>query len=84
MLVIFRLAYLLMDRAATATQQQALELFGELGDRYGQAHVLNGPGVVQRLTGGYAAAASQPPAGTRAVPRIRRTARPGRNTEQPR
>jgi tetratricopeptide (TPR) repeat protein len=57
-LVIFRLVYLLMDRAATATQQQALELFGDLGDRYGQAHVLNELGAVQRLTGDYAAAAA--------------------------
>ena len=46
--------------AAAASQQQALALFRDLGNLYGQAYALNCLGVVQQETGDYpAAAASQ-------------------------
>ena len=44
--------------AAAASQQQALELFRDLGDRLGQASALNELGIVQQLTGDYPAAAA--------------------------
>jgi tetratricopeptide (TPR) repeat protein len=44
--------------AGTATAEQALALFRDLGDRAGQGDTLNSLGLVQQLTGQYAAAAA--------------------------
>jgi tetratricopeptide (TPR) repeat protein len=44
--------------AATATAEQALELFRDLGDRAGQGDTLNSLGLVQQVTGHYQAAAA--------------------------
>ena len=44
--------------AAAASQQQALALFRDLGDRPGQAYALNDLGLVQQQTGDYPAAAA--------------------------
>ena len=44
--------------AAAASQQQALKLFRDFGERLGQAYALNDLGVVQRETRNYPAAAA--------------------------
>src|SRR5207253_10037218 len=44
--------------AAAASQQQALALFGDLGEPMGQAYALNDLGLVQQETGDYPAAAA--------------------------
>ena len=45
-------------QTATASHQQALELYCAMGDRLGQASALGNLGEVQRLTGDYPAAAA--------------------------
>jgi len=47
--------------AAAASLQQALALFGDLGNLHDQAYTLNSLGVVQEETGDYPAAAASKP-----------------------
>ena len=50
--------WLTMDRQAADNRDEALRLFRALGDRRGQAWVLNEAGMVQQLTGDYPAASA--------------------------